>query len=293
MRLPFPVPTTAGSPSVAELQVLYDLVRTSKPGLALEIGSLFLGSATVIAAAMADNGRGCLLTIDPFGDDRMATLLAALPPRLRERIQFLPLSSMEFFRLGKIGGRELNFAFIDGDHSYKGAHFDLYAVSEHLARDGILVMDNTDLSGVMLALDGFFHTHPTWAQSRYLNMAIIRAPQYLHISGFPWTTSMRLQPPLRSNRLIFDAAQDSPADARANMVFVARDPLFHFNGRRLLLERRSALGKVSKDQRILEFSPIEIPFVPTEANVTVELEVWCDSEGGLSLLSPPEFQLTT
>ncbi len=47
--------------------VLYALIRILRPRMVVEIGTLFAGTAQVMARALWENGEGMLHTTDPFG----------------------------------------------------------------------------------------------------------------------------------------------------------------------------------------------------------------------------------
>ena len=153
---------TSGSPQPELQAVLYELVREARPKTALEIGTLFAGTTHVIARALWANREGRVTTIDPFGGERVPAIIARMPAEIGGRIDFYPLSSMDFFLRTDVSKGALDLAFIDGDHSYPGALFDLYRTSERMSAGGVVVLDNSDKWGVACATADFLERHPDW-----------------------------------------------------------------------------------------------------------------------------------
>jgi predicted O-methyltransferase YrrM len=151
---------TEGSPPPEHQAILYQLIRELRPKTVLEIGTFFAGTTHIIARALWAKGEGRVITIDPFGGERVPAIIARMPAEISERIDFYPLSSMDFFLHHKVPRGSLDFAFIDGDHTYPGAHFDLYRTSERIRPGGIIVMDNSNLSGVAHATADFLESNP-------------------------------------------------------------------------------------------------------------------------------------
>ena len=77
-------------------------------------------------------------------------------------VHFYPYNSMELFLKNLQAQIEFDAVFIDGDHSYAGAHFDLFSAAQCVKPKGLIVMDNTNESGVTYAALEFIERFPNW-----------------------------------------------------------------------------------------------------------------------------------
>jgi len=141
---------------------LYAMIRALRPQWAVEIGTLFAGTAEIIAGALAANGNGKLTTIDPFGAERVPDIIASWPQELQRATDFKPINSMQFFMDIEGGAERPDFIFIDGNHEYEYALFDLLNSARYLKLGGIIVLDNYCDYGVRLAAQKFQADNPTW-----------------------------------------------------------------------------------------------------------------------------------
>lgn len=144
---------------------MYHLVRSHQPRVVLEIGTYFAGTTEVIARGLWANGtEALLLTIDPYGGDRVPPILDAWPAVLREKITYFPVTSMDFFiHLNRIKPA-VDLAFVDGDHSYGFAAFDLAQAAKWVRPGGVIVMDDFDQPGVFWAVKHFLEHQPQWRE---------------------------------------------------------------------------------------------------------------------------------
>jgi cephalosporin hydroxylase len=123
----------------AEFTALMARLRELKPALVMEIGSASGGTAFLFTRVAAPEATLILLD-DAFGAARRLALRRfALP---RQRIVTLRCDSHDPASLRRVhevlAGRQLDFLFIDGDHSYEGAASD-FSVYSPLVRPGGLV----------------------------------------------------------------------------------------------------------------------------------------------------------
>jgi hypothetical protein len=147
--------------------LLYALVRHHRPGSILEIGTGRGFGALCMAMALADSGGpGTIVTVDTLGaddpqewalDDGTGPRVARLSrrevwerhveSRLRDRVVQMQGSSFDVLRRLIGEGREADFVYIDGDHTYPVVRHDFYA-SLLLARAPfrLLLDDYTPLS---------------------------------------------------------------------------------------------------------------------------------------------------
>ena len=142
----------------------YHLIRLIKPKFGLEIGTFKAGTTEVLVSAIQANGFGILLTIDPFGGDRVPPIIEKWPAELHDYVSFSPVTSMDFFIALEQKPLELDFVFIDGDHSYEYASYDLNMSARRLAPGGVIVLDDYNQPGVHQAAKDFLVANPCWEE---------------------------------------------------------------------------------------------------------------------------------
>jgi predicted O-methyltransferase YrrM len=147
-----------------ERAFLFCLVRAMKPQAVAEIGTAFCGTAELIARALWENGTGVLHTTDPFGAERAPLIISRWPEPLRKLTQFHPKSSMDFFMALAEAKVRLDIAFIDGDHDFEFAYYDVLMAARLLRPGGIMVIDNSDQTGPYYAAAQFLHDNPDWVE---------------------------------------------------------------------------------------------------------------------------------
>ena len=135
-----------GKDWVSILESIYILIRLFKPNSIVETGVGEIGmSSTYILAALHDNNKGHLYSIDP---DKFYQLYgyhigSGIPESLKERhtiIKDISKTSIEplFRKIGKI-----DFFLHDGDHSYKTKLFEYEIAYKYLNNRGIIMSDDT------------------------------------------------------------------------------------------------------------------------------------------------------
>ena len=132
--------------------ILYGLVRSLQPEVAVEIGTARGWSACHIGLALRENIKGRLYAIDPHSDtawndvgSRGESSLPALRQKLRRmRLDdYVEIVRMES-RAAAVGWKKpIDLLFIDGDHSYAGVKADWELFSPHLSRFGVAVFHDT------------------------------------------------------------------------------------------------------------------------------------------------------
>ncbi len=148
--------------SHASRAVLHHLIVMRRPRLALEIGTYQAGTSEVMARALWEAGQGHLETIDPYGAERCPPIIAALPPELQQRISFSPVTSALHFDQAMSRGALYDLVFIDGNHEFEFARFDLECAARLMRPGGIIVLDNVSQSGPRLATKLFLESNPEW-----------------------------------------------------------------------------------------------------------------------------------
>ncbi len=155
--------------SAAATALIYTLVRNAKPQHVVEIGTYYGGTSEVICRALHENGSGVLHTVAPFEAERVIPIFDSWPRELRQHLEFYLMTSMEFYyRLGARGIRP-EIAFIDGDHSYEAALFDIQSLAKSLERRGFLLVDNVSQPGPYYAAMDFLQRNPDWTQCKARN----------------------------------------------------------------------------------------------------------------------------
>ncbi len=152
--------------SSASTALIYTLVRNAKPQHVVEIGTYYGGTSEVICQALHENGSGILHTVAPFEAERVIPIFDSWPRELRRHLEFYLMTSMDFYyRLNERGVRP-EIAFIDGDHSYQAALFDIESLARSLARRGFLLVDNVSQPGPYYAAMDFLQRNPDWTQCK-------------------------------------------------------------------------------------------------------------------------------
>jgi predicted O-methyltransferase YrrM len=147
---------------------LYALSRLLSPANILEIGSYFGNTSRVLAESVADAGAGSLVTIDPFGGERLPGIIAAWPRPQSAVTTFHPLNSMSYFASLEVvrtptgKNAPFNLIFVDGHHSYEYALFDILSSALYLRPGGAIVVDNVEQAGPAMAIASFLSRYRGW-----------------------------------------------------------------------------------------------------------------------------------
>ena len=144
--------------------VLYTLVRLLRPKVVAEIGTLFAGTAELLARALWENGQGLLYTTDPYGADRCPAIIGSWPHQIQAITHYYALNSMEFFVELDRHRIAPDFVLVDGNHDFEFALFDLMMAARLCARGGVVVMDNAEQSGPWRAAREFLAANPGWRE---------------------------------------------------------------------------------------------------------------------------------
>ena len=151
----------ADSPSIKRALVspdsqalLYRLIRMLRPRLAIEIGAYLASTTEAMARAIADNGEGELHTVDPFALQARLNI-ARWPAELRKVTQFHLSDSMAYFAELRRRGARAGLVFVDGNHDYEFALFDIQCAARMMNPDGFIVIDNIAQPGPFMAARHF------------------------------------------------------------------------------------------------------------------------------------------
>jgi predicted O-methyltransferase YrrM len=152
--------------SAAAAALIYTLVRNARPRHVVEIGTYDGGTSEVICQALHENGSGTLHTVGPFDAERVMPIFDLWPRELRQHLEFYPMTSMDFYYRLYARGIRPEIAFIDGDHSYQAALFDIQSLATSLERRGFLLIDNVSQPGPYYAAMDFLQINPDWTQCK-------------------------------------------------------------------------------------------------------------------------------
>jgi hypothetical protein len=152
--------------SAASSALIYTLVRNARPQHVVEIGTYHGGTSEVICRALYENGSGILHTVAPFEAELVIPIFDSWPQYLRRHLEFYLMTSMDFYYRLNARGIRPEIAFVDGDHSYQAALFDIQSLAKSLARRGFLVVDDVSQPGPYYAAMDFLQRNPDWTQCK-------------------------------------------------------------------------------------------------------------------------------
>jgi predicted O-methyltransferase YrrM len=126
-----------------ELQALARYAKGAK--VALEIGSYQGVSAAVIARSLASDG--CLVCVDPWlgnkkRDNPGFTIFTRHIKRMKTKHKIQVIRDFSANALKQLP-RKVDFAFIDGDHSWSGIETDWRIVSGRMSDGGVICLHDT------------------------------------------------------------------------------------------------------------------------------------------------------
>lgn len=289
-----------GADEVATLALLVGRLR---PGLVLEIGTFFAGTTRVLAEAAAAAG-GRVVTIDPFGGHRVPGLLAAWPADVRARVEFHAVTSMCYFTnldLPKAGRSPLGLVFVDGNHAFEYALFDVVRAADHLTPGGAVVVDNMDQDGPRQAAAQFLEWNPAWRlfaggklyaagdpvdadlTARPVGWGVLVAPAGVQVSGTALKTYEHdvAYQPIRAVRFHVVAAS-GPGVLAVKLNYHAFPQSYSVRGEGLVIDLRTAAVPVpGAGDAVAAFDPpAGFPLPAPHPIVVREMEVSFTPAGG-------------
>jgi predicted O-methyltransferase YrrM len=149
--------------------LMYTLVRNTKPRDVLEIGTYRAASSEAICRALYANGAGLLHTIDPYGAEIVPPILRSWPRELTRHVRFYAMDSMLFFERMKEFSIEPYIVFIDGNHDYEFAAFDIEAAGQQVSPGGWVIIDNISQPGPYMAAHDFLARHSDWTHEAVIS----------------------------------------------------------------------------------------------------------------------------
>jgi predicted O-methyltransferase YrrM len=138
-------------------EYLFNLVRERRPAVTLETGLAYGISALFIAEALRQNGAGRHVAIDPFEQSRFDGLgLRHLEEAGLARYVTFYEEPSELCLPRLVQERlQVDFAFVDGHHLFDYVVTECLFLGRLLRKDGLLVLDDTNMPGIARACDFF------------------------------------------------------------------------------------------------------------------------------------------
>jgi predicted O-methyltransferase YrrM len=158
-----PVMTRSLIPPQAQA-ILYCLIRNQKPDHVFEIGSYKAGTTEALARALYANGKGLAHTVDPFRGDYVAAALRCWPPELFRHVRLHAMDSMAFYKDMERQGVHPGIVFVDGNHDYEFAAFDIACGARAMTPGGYIFVDNIAQPGPFFAARDFLIANPDWRE---------------------------------------------------------------------------------------------------------------------------------
>ena len=142
--------------------VLHSLIRNQRPAHVVEIGTYHGGTTEMMARAVIANGVGMVHTVSPFDTGTFTPVYEDWADELRGVVNFYPMDSMAFYMEMERQGIRPDLVFVDGDHSYEFALFDMLCAARRLRPGGFIVVDDSIQAGPYFAVQDFIAQHPDW-----------------------------------------------------------------------------------------------------------------------------------
>ncbi|HMF69739.1 MAG TPA: class I SAM-dependent methyltransferase, partial [Phyllobacterium sp.] len=203
--------------------VIYTLIRTMRPDVVAEIGTMYAGTAEVMARALWENGTGIVHTTDPLGGDRCPQIIESWPQELQRLTRFHALNSMDFFHHLDRQQVTLDLVLVDGNHDFEFALFDLQMSARLLRPGGIVIMDNVEQTGPFKASQLFLANNGEW---RELGSAVAS-----HARSAPFDNARASIP--GTSFVILQASNHIPVSEDFRSWGQVRTKSAHFDGIRL------------------------------------------------------------
>ena len=144
--------------------LLYSLIRNLRPEYVFEIGTYKAGTTEAICRALLANNKGIAHAVDPFQGEYIAAVLKFWPPELFRHVRLHMKDSMAFF--GDMERQRIHpeLVFVDGNHEYEYAAFDIACGARLLAPGGFIVVDNISQPGPFFAARDFLAANTGWRE---------------------------------------------------------------------------------------------------------------------------------
>jgi len=283
--------------------LLFCLLRNMNSDTIVEIGTYRASTTEAMCRALYANGRGVVHTIDPFGSATVPGIMTQWPPALLQHVAFHPVNSMAFFADFR---SSTDLVFIDGNHDFEFALFDLYAAARVVRPRGFIVLDNISQPGPFFAALAFRDKHPEWIEMGYTlngvshilnryreghpfdpcrttltgcDFLVLRAPTALVLRDAPVKVGLVDMPELRSVSITAEPESQGTLYLQCVLRTFTDPPVERTVERAITLDGNG--GNI-----IFEFDP---PMRPEKHDARFSVETWLTwtSATPLKLLAPP------
>jgi predicted O-methyltransferase YrrM len=287
--------------SAVSQAVLYALVRNLRPDNVIEIGTYRAATSKAICRALEANGRGVLHTVDPANSWPIVRLIRRWPPELRKRVCFYPGSSMDFFNLAMFRCLTSELIFVDGNHDYEYALFDIQSAARLVRPGGFVVVDNVSQTGPFFAARDFLQANPAWRECGHClgagesaaafdlqrstiagtDMCVLRAPLRRMIGARPQTDGPQKFAPTEINGVALAIARPVTGTLHVQYVVRVREPVMSEETTLTSVDLTGASGPT----RVT----LSWHFTPDHLRLERTVELWLSwsGDGALELSEPP------
>jgi predicted O-methyltransferase YrrM len=144
--------------------LLYSLIRNLRPEYVFEIGTYKAGTTESICRALLANNKGIAHAVDPFQGEYIVAVLKFWPSELFRHVRLHMKDSMAFF--GDMERQRIHpeLVFVDGNHEYEYAAFDIACGARLLAPGGFIFVDNISQPGPFFAARDFLVANTGWRE---------------------------------------------------------------------------------------------------------------------------------
>jgi predicted O-methyltransferase YrrM len=261
--------------------LLYALLRNLKSEHAVEIGTYRASTTEAMCRAFEANDRGTVHTVDPFGSAVVPDIIAQWPAELQRRVRFYPMNSMAFF--ADFPHRP-DLVFIDGNHDYEFALFDLQSAARVVNMGGLVVVDNIGQPGPFFAARRFCQDNPGWSEigrtlSNYrdghpfdahrvttvnTDFCILRAPRHVVLDSRPSGLGVFAMSALSGISFVPVGEPDGVLHLQCILRTYSDPPVEH------AIEHQIRIVRGDR-QPAISFDP---PILPTVTGVKFTVELW-------------------
>jgi hypothetical protein len=157
----------AGQRSLVSAQaqaLLYAVLRNLRPDHVFEIGSYKAGTTEALCRALHANGHGVVHTVDHFRADYILATIKHWPQELLAHVCVHSMSSMDFYMDMERQGIHPGVVFVDGNHDYEYALFDIGRAAKYMTHSGFIFVDNIAQPGPFFAALDFITANPGWRE---------------------------------------------------------------------------------------------------------------------------------
>jgi predicted O-methyltransferase YrrM len=273
-----------GQVSTCSQALFYALLRNMRPDHAIEIGTYRASTTEAMCRALHANGHGVVHTVEPVAD-WVPHIMAQWPEALRNRVRFYPMNSAAFFANCRI---RPDFIFIDGNHDFEYALFDMQAAARIICPSGLMVIDNISQPGPLFAARRFCRDNTGWSEigsslANYregypfdprratiagTDCCILRAPSHFSLNAQPVGQTNLLMIRLREIAITAVGEPRGTLHVQCILRTYADPPVEQTVERQIAIE--------SSGPQLIRFDP---PIVPVVENMPFTVELWMSWDG--------------